>query len=131
MSNIGKFSKLITNDISNGAARAMLYGADFSKTDFKKNLIGIGSMYYDLNPCNKHLGKLQESVKKHTIDTMKPINFNTIGVSDGITNGNFGMKYSLPSRELIADSIETIITDGRWSGGSYGFLIWHVTPGSI
>ena len=109
MSNIGKFSKLITNDISNGAARARLYGADFSKTDFKKNLIGIGSMYYDLNPCNKHLGKLQESVKKHTIDTMKPINFNTIGVSDGITNGNFGMKYSLPSRELIADSIETMI----------------------
>ena len=101
MSKIGKFSKLITNDISNGAARAMLYGVNFDKSDFNKNLVGIGSMSYDLNPCNKHLSKLQNNVQKHMKYNMKGFKFNTIGVSDGITNGNSSMKYSLPSRELI------------------------------
>ena len=116
MSKIGYFSKLITKDISNGAARAMLYGVNFKKKDFDKNIVGIGSMYYELNPCNRHLGKLQNLVKKNSINSMKTFNFNTIGVSDGITNGNSGMKYSLPSRELITDSIETMINAHHLDG---------------
>lgn len=116
MTNFSKFSKLITQDITNGAARAMLYGVNFTKKDFKKSLIGIGSMTYDINPCNKHLGKLQDSVYHNSTPNLKPLRFNTIGVSDGITNGNSGMSYSLPSRELITDSIETMIMAHHYDG---------------
>ena len=114
---ISKISSVITNNIQNGAAKSMLYGSGFSNNDFNKYLIGIGSMQFDINPCNKHLYKLQNLTKQYTNNEhMVGLNFNTIGVSDGITNGNSGMSYSLPSRELIADSIETMILSHHYDG---------------
>lgn len=95
----------------------MLYALGLSPPDMNKAQIGIGSMYYDSNPCNAKLNKLacktQESIKSRDMIGFK---FNTIGVSDGITMGTRGMKYSLPSRELIADSIETITNAHFYDG---------------
>jgi len=74
-------------------------------------------MQFDLNPCNKHLSKLQKlTINSLTKNNMNAFGFNTIVVSDGITNGNSGMKYSFPSRELIADSIETMINAHHYDG---------------
>lgn len=96
----------------------MLYSIGMNNRDFKKYFVGIGSMYYDINPCNKHLGRLQQiiesSLKNHS--SIYPFKYNTIGVSDGLTNGNSGMNYSLPSREIIADSIETMIKAHHFDG---------------
>uniref|UniRef100_A0A6C0IW30 dihydroxy-acid dehydratase n=1 Tax=viral metagenome TaxID=1070528 RepID=A0A6C0IW30_9ZZZZ len=114
---LSKISKIITNNIQNGAARSMLYGVGMSQRDMDKYLVGIGTMQFDMNPCNKHLGNLQTITKKSINKSdMVGLNFNTIGVSDGITNGNSGMSYSLPSRELIADSIETMINAHHYDG---------------
>jgi len=114
---IKNVSSIITNNVQNGAARAMLYGVGLSSRDLNKYLVGVGSMQFDMNPCNKHLGKLQNRVKKSiNKSSMVGLGFNTIGVSDGITNGNSGMSYSLPSRELIADSIETMVNAHHLDG---------------
>ena len=114
---IKNVSSIITNNVQNGAARAMLYGVGLSSRDLNKYLVGVGSMQFDMNPCNKHLGKLQNRVKKSINKSqMVGLGFNTIGVSDGITNGNSGMSYSLPSRELIADSIETMVNAHHLDG---------------
>lgn len=114
---VNRISQTITNNISNGAARAMLYGVGLKRIDLRKYLVGIGSMQFDINPCNKHLGYLQDLAKKSVNEAnMVGLSFNTIGVSDGITNGNSGMRYSLPSRELIADSIETMINAHHYDG---------------
>lgn len=115
---IPKISSILTHNIPNGAARAMLYGVGLTKKDFSKYFIGVGSMQFDLNPCNKHLGKLQNLVTDNLNNNSKMLGFkfNTIGVSDGITNGNSGMSYSLPSRELITDSIETMIQAHHYDG---------------
>ena len=106
-----KISSIITQNVQNGAAQAMLYGVGLTKPDLSKYMVGIGSMQFDFNPCNKHLGILQDKCQKSICnnENMVGFKFNTIGVSDGITNGNSGMSYSLPSRELIADSIETMV----------------------
>jgi len=114
---INKISNVLTNNIQNGAAKAMLYGVGLKDTDFNKYMVGVGSMQFDINPCNKHLGKLQNIAKKSINNSeMVGFNFNTIGVSDGLTNGNSGMHYSLPSRELIADSIETMVNAHHLDG---------------
>jgi len=120
MTQLTKFSKILTQDTQKGATRAMLYGINFKEDDFNKALIGVGSMNFDGNPCNVHTGKLSEHVKngiiKNQYSKMKGLKFTTIGVSDGISMGTPGMRYSLPSREIIADSIETMLTAHYYDG---------------
>ena len=110
-------SHVLTHDITNGSIRAMLYGLGLTESKFNNYFVGVGSMKFDINPCNKHLNKLQNSVLKNlNNNNLNGFGFNTIGVSDGITNGNSGMHYSLPSRELITDSIETMIKAHHYDG---------------
>jgi dihydroxy-acid dehydratase len=109
---INKFSSKITQDDSLPAAQAMLYAIGMDENDQKKGQVGIVSTGFQGNPCNMHLNGLADDVKKG-VDQQKDLYgliFHTIGVSDGITNGTEGMKYSLPSREIIADSIETVVS---------------------
>lgn len=107
---LNKYSCKVTQDESLPAAQAMLHAVGLTEQDFQKPQIGIGSTGYDGNPCNMHLNKLatdiREEINKHE---MIGLVFNTIGVSDGIAMGTSGMHYSLPSRDIIADSIETIM----------------------
>ncbi len=112
MTTINKYSRLITQDDSLPAAQAMLYAIGMSEQDQKKAQVGIVSTGFQGNPCNMHLNDLATLVKKHVDqhNEMYGLIFHTIGVSDGITNGTEGMKYSLPSREIIADSIETVVS---------------------
>ncbi len=109
---LNKYSQLITQDESLPAAQAMLYAIGMTENDLKKGQVGIVSTGYQGNPCNMHLNGLAEAVKKGVDkqDGLYGLIFHTIGVSDGITNGTEGMKYSLPSREIIADSIETVVS---------------------
>ncbi len=103
--NINSISKTITQDKSQGASQAMLYGAGFSKDDMSKAQVCIFSNWFDSNPCNMHLLRLQNLVVDG-FDNLKGLRVNSIGVSDGISMGTQGMLYSLPSREIIADSYE-------------------------
>lgn len=108
---LNKYSSKITQDDSLPAAQAMLYAIGMDENDQKKGQVGIVSTGFQGNPCNMHLNGLAEKVKRE-VDVQKDLYgliFHTIGVSDGITNGTEGMKYSLPSREIIADSIETVV----------------------
>jgi len=110
--NLNKYSSLITQDDSLPAAQAMLHAIGMDENDQKKAQIGIVSTGFQGNPCNMHLNDLATALKKE-IDRQENLYgliFHTIGVSDGITNGTTGMMYSLPSRELIADSIETVVS---------------------
>lgn len=106
---LNKFSSIVTQPPSQGASQAMLYATGFTKSDMDKAQVGVGSVWWSGNPCNMHLMKFNdictESVNKAGLKGMQ---FNSIGVSDGITNGTEGMRYSLQSREIIADSFETI-----------------------
>ena len=109
---LNKFSKTITQDDSLPAAQAMLYAIGMDEKDQKKAQIGIVSTGFQGNPCNMHLNDIATAVKKE-VDVHQDLYgliFHTIGVSDGITNGTEGMKFSLPSREIIADSIETVVS---------------------
>ncbi len=117
MKKLNKYSHVITQDNSQPAAQAMLYAIGFSDEDFKKPLIGIASTGYEGNPCNMHLNKLALEVKSgvESIDYVGLI-FNTIGVSDGISMGTPGMRYSLPSRDIIADSVETVVQAMSYDG---------------
>ncbi|MGV8139453.1 MAG: dihydroxy-acid dehydratase [Mangrovibacterium sp.] len=108
---LNPYSKKITQDDSLPAAQAMLYAIGMNENDLKKGQVGIVSTGYQGNPCNMHLNGLADVVKT-AVDEQEGLYgliFHTIGVSDGITNGTEGMKYSLPSREIIADSIETVV----------------------
>ena len=106
---LNKYSKNLTQDPTQPAAQAMLYGIGFREEDFSKAQVGIASMGYDGNTCNMHLNDLAQIVKKSIWENgLVGLGFNTIGVSDGMANGLDGMRYSLVSREVIADSIETI-----------------------
>lgn len=106
---LNKYSKTITQDPTQPAAQAMLYGIGLTEEDLKKAQVGIVSMGYDGNTCNMHLNDLAKEVKKGVwANDLVGLIFNTIGVSDGISNGTDGMRYSLVSRDLIADSIETV-----------------------
>lgn len=111
---INKYSKIFTQDQTQPAAKAMLYGIGLTDADMEKAQVGIASMGYDGNTCNMHLNDLAAVVKKGIWDSnLVGLTFGTIGVSDGMSNGTDGMRYSLVSRDVIADSIETIC------GGQY------------
>ena len=116
---LNKYSKVITRPGSQPAAQAMLHAIGLKKNDFKKPFIGIASTGYEGNPCNMHLNDLSLKIKESINSKLAvPLIFNTIGISDGISMGTEGMKYSLPSRDLIADSIESVV-----NGMSYDALI--------
>ena len=106
---MNKYSKTITQDDTQPAAQAMLYGIGLTEHDLTKAQVGIVSMGYDGNTCNMHLNDLAKIVKQGVWDQdLVGLIFNTIGVSDGISNGTEGMRYSLVSRDIIADSIEAV-----------------------
>src|SRR3954451_14575051 len=103
-----KYSSRVTQPRSQGASQAMLYGIGLTDADLQKPQVGICSMWYEGNTCNMHLDRLAAAVKDGVQAAgMVGLRFNTIGVSDGLSMGTDGMSYSLPSRDLIADSIET------------------------
>jgi dihydroxy-acid dehydratase len=107
---LNKYSKIITQDETQPASQAMLYGIGLTEEDLKKAQVGIVSMGYDGNTCNMHLNDLAKDIKAGVWDAdLVGLIFNTIGVSDGISNGNDGMRFSLVSRDIIADSIETVM----------------------
>ena len=106
---LNKYSKTITQDMTLPASQAMLYGIGLTENDLKKAQVGIVSTGFDGNPCNMHLNALAAEVKQAVWgQELVGLIFHTIGVSDGISNGTEGMRYSLVSREVIADSIETV-----------------------
>ena len=114
---LNKYSKTVTQDPTQPAAQAMLYAIGFSPEDFHKPLVGIASTGYEGNPCNMHLNDLALKVKQGTKATgTVGLIFNTIGVSDGISMGTPGMRYSLPSRDIIADSMETVVQAMSYDG---------------
>jgi dihydroxy-acid dehydratase len=107
---LNKYSKTITQDETQPASQAMLYGIGLTEDDLKKAQVGIVSMGYDGNTCNMHLNDLAKDVKAGVWKAdLVGLIFNTIGVSDGISNGNDGMRFSLVSRDIIADSIEAVM----------------------
>ncbi|MBB2953873.1 MULTISPECIES: dihydroxy-acid dehydratase [Sphingobacterium] len=111
---LNKYSRTFTQDETQPAAKAMLYGIGLTDADMEKAQVGIASMGYDGNTCNMHLNDLAQVVKKGVwASDLVGLTFGTIGVSDGMSNGTEGMRYSLVSRDVIADSIETIC------GGQY------------
>ena len=111
---LNKYSSVITQQKSQGASQAMLYGTGMTEADMDKAQVGISSVWYDGNTCNMHLNDLAAKVKEGVASAgLVGMRFNTIGVSDGISNGTDGMSYSLQSRDLIADSIETVMS-AQW-----------------
>lgn len=114
---LNKYSKQVTQDDTQPAAQAMLHAIGLTEEDFHKPLVGIASTGYEGNPCNMHLNDLAKLAKQGTaeIDVIGLI-FNTIGVSDGISMGTPGMRYSLPSRDIIADSMETVVQGMSYDG---------------
>lgn len=127
-----RYSKVVTQDPSQPAAQAMLHAIGLTDEDFQKPLVGIASTGYEGNPCNMHLNDLAQEIKKGTQQAdLIGLIFNTIGVSDGISMGTPGMRFSLPSRDLIADSMETVM-----GGMSYDGMVAVVgcdknMPGSV
>ncbi|WP_103071349.1 dihydroxy-acid dehydratase [Aquimarina sediminis] len=114
---INKYSKQVTQDDTQPAAQAMLHAIGLTDEDFNKPLVGIASTGYEGNPCNMHLNDLAKLVKKGTIEEdVVGLIFNTIGVSDGISMGTPGMRFSLPSRDVIADSMETVVQAMSYDG---------------
>ncbi len=107
---LNKYSSRITEPKSQGASQAMLYGTGLTREDMDKAQVGISSVWYEGNTCNMHLLDLAEKVKEGVIAAgLVGLRFNTVGVSDGISMGTDGMSFSLQSRDLIADSIETVM----------------------
>jgi dihydroxy-acid dehydratase len=114
---LNKHSKRVTQDATQPAAQAMLYGVGLSEEDMKKPQIGIASTGYDGNTCNMHLNKLANEIKQKINEKNQVgLVFNTIGVSDGISMGTSGMNFSLPSRDIIADSIEIVMNAQSYDG---------------
>ncbi|WP_263356719.1 dihydroxy-acid dehydratase [Acidicapsa ligni] len=111
---LNQYSSEITQPKAQGASQAMLYATGLTEQDMLKPQVGIASMWFEGNPCNMHLLKLAEKVKEGVEAAgLVGLRFNTIGVSDGISMGTEGMSYSLQSRDLIADSIETVMA-AQW-----------------
>jgi dihydroxy-acid dehydratase len=111
---LNRFSARVTRPKSQGASQAMLYGTGLTEADMERPQVGIASVWYEGNTCNMHLGQLAERVKAGVVASdLVGMRFNTIGVSDGISMGTEGMSYSLQSRDLIADSIETVMS-AQW-----------------
>lgn len=114
---LNKYSRTLTQDPTQPATQAMFYGIGFTREDFDKAQIGVASMGYDGNTCNMHLNGLSELVKKGVnSQNLVGLMFHTIGISDGMTNGTDGMRYSLVSRDVIADSIETVCAGQYYDG---------------
>jgi dihydroxy-acid dehydratase len=114
---LNKYSKTITQDETQPAAQAMLYGIGLTEEDLKKGQVGIVSMGYEGNPCNMHLNDLAKDIKTSVWGAdLVGLIFNTVGVSDGMANGTEGMRFSLVSRDVIADSIETVM-GAQWYDG--------------
>lgn len=114
---LNKYSKTVTQDPTQPAAQAMLHAIGLSKADLQKPLVGIASTGYEGNPCNMHLNDLAKLAKQGTLNKgVIGLIFNTIGVSDGISMGTPGMRYSLPSRDIIADSMETVVQAMSYDG---------------
>ncbi len=117
MKELNTYSKNITQDPTQPAAQAMLHAIGLTTEDFKKAQVGIVSTGFEGNPCNMHLNDLAYEVKKGVDKSdLKGLIFHTIGVSDGISMGTPGMRYSLPSRDIIADSIETVMNAQHYDG---------------
>ena len=115
--NLNKYSKTVTQDDTQPAAQAMLHAIGMKESDFKNAIVGIASTGYEGNPCNMHLNDLSIHVKKGVLsNNVTGLIFNTIGVSDGISMGTPGMRYSLPSRDIIADSMETVVQAMSYDG---------------
>ena len=114
---LNKYSQAVTQDPTQPAAQAMLHAIGMTDEDFEKPLIGIASTGYEGNPCNMHLNDLAQHIK-NGINTQELVGlvFNTIGVSDGISMGTPGMRFSLPSRDIIADSVETVVQAMSYDG---------------
>lgn len=111
---LNKYSRRVTQPKSQGASQAMLLGTGLTHDDLNKAQVGIASVWYEGNTCNMHLNQLADHVKQGVTESdLVGMRFNTVGVSDGISMGTDGMSYSLQSRDLIADSIETIM-GGQW-----------------
>src|SRR5581483_6698264 len=111
---LNKISSCITQPKSQGASQAMLYGTGLTPDDMNKAQVGIASVWYEGNTCNMHLNDLSAKVKQGVVAAgLVGMRFNTIGVSDGISMGTRGMCFSLQSRDLIADSIETVMS-AQW-----------------
>lgn len=114
---LNKYSCRVTQDDSQPAAQAMLHAIGLSKEDLNKPFVGIASTGYEGNPCNMHLNDLARKVKEGALnENLVGLIFNTIGVSDGISMGTPGMRYSLPSRDVIADSMETVVEGMSYDG---------------
>ncbi len=114
---LNKYSQRVTQDPTQPAAQAMLHAIGMVDKDFEKPLIGIASTGYEGNPCNMHLNNLSVHVKEGIAPhQMLGLIFNTIGVSDGISMGTPGMRFSLPSRDVIADSVETVVQAMSYDG---------------
>ena len=114
---LNKHSRKLTQSDSQPASQAMLYALGLTEEDLAKPFVGIASTGFDGNPCNMHLNKLAGEIKQSTNQqNLVGLVFNTIGVSDGISMGSEGMRYSLPSREIIADSIETMVEAHAYDG---------------
>ena len=114
MEQLNKISSRLTQSKAQGASQAMLYGTGMTDADMNKAQVGIASIWWEGNTCNMHLNELATHSKQGVVDAgMLGMRFNTIGVSDGISMGTEGMSYSLQSRDLIADSIETVVA-GQW-----------------
>ena len=117
MGAINKYSSRITQDETQGSSQAMLYATGFDEADMQKAQVGIASVWWEGNPCNMHLNDLAADVKEGvSAADLIGLRFNTIGVSDGISMGTDGMSYSLQSRDIIADSIETVMA-AQWYDG--------------
>ncbi len=132
MKELNKHSKQITQDGSQPAAQAMLHAIGLDESDLNKAFVGVASTGFEGNPCNMHLNDLAVHVKRGVTHAgLNGLIFNTIGISDGISMGTVGMRYSLPSRDLIADSMESVVT-----GMSYDAMVAIVgcdknMPGAI
>ena len=114
---LNKYSQAVTQDSTQPAAQAMLHAIGLTDDDFQKPLIGIASTGYEGNPCNMHLNELAMDIKLGVnAQSLVGLIFNTIGVSDGISMGTPGMRFSLPSRDIIADSIETVVQAMSYDG---------------
>ena len=116
-SKLNKYSSRITEPKSQGASQAMLYGTGLTRADMAKPQVGIASVWWEGNTCNMHLNDLAAKVKEGAVTAgLVGLRFNTIGVSDGISMGTEGMSYSLQSRDLIADSVESVVA-AQWYDG--------------
>jgi len=114
---INKYSKAVTQDETQPAAQAMFHAIGFDDKDLEKAQVGVVSTGWEGNPCNMHLNDLAARIRDGiNLEDLKGLVFHTIGVSDGISMGTAGMKYSLPSRDVIADSIETVAS-AQWYDG--------------